>query len=114
MPLLSESHDVLPVHRRILAFSFVGWIFDFYDLLLLSFLVSSTTLTKDLALSRDEVSVLLGTALAFTAGGGLFRRGAAARSRPQTPLGGTTILSRGGNLTARESHSLSVSAPSPA
>src|ERR671922_113149 len=67
MPLLSESRDVLPIHRRILAFSFIGWIFDFYDLLLLSFLVSSTTLTKDLALSRDEVSVLLGTALAFTA-----------------------------------------------
>ena len=68
MPLLSESRDVLPVHRRILAFSFVGWIFDFYNLLLLSFLVSSTTIAKDLALSRDQVSLLLGTALAFTAG----------------------------------------------
>src|SRR5438445_2187775 len=52
-----------------ISFSFIGWIFDFYDLLLLSFLVSSTTLTKDLALSRDQVSVLLGTALAFTAVG---------------------------------------------
>src|SRR5260221_2085827 len=52
MPLLSESPTVLPIHRKILAFSFIGWIFDFYDLLLLSFLVSSTTLTKDLALGR--------------------------------------------------------------
>src|SRR5947199_7525015 len=71
VPLLSESPHVLPIHRKILGFAFIGWIFDFYDLLLLSFLVSSTTLMKDLALSRDEVSVLLGTALAFTAVGGL-------------------------------------------
>ena len=40
MTLLSESPTVLPIHRKILAFSFIGWIFDFYDLLLLSFLVS--------------------------------------------------------------------------
>src|SRR5437867_6103005 len=70
MSLLSESLTVLPIHRKILAFSFIGWIFDFYDLLLLSFLVASTSLTKDLALSRDDVAVLLGTALAFTAVGG--------------------------------------------
>src|SRR6266545_4988584 len=57
--LLSESPTVLPIHRKILAFSFIGWIFDFYDLLLLSFLVASTSLTKDLALSRADVSVLL-------------------------------------------------------
>src|SRR5437867_4803939 len=71
MSLLSESLTVLPIHRKILAFSFIGWIFDFYDLLLLSFLVASTSLTKDLALTRDDVAVLLGTALAFTAVGGL-------------------------------------------
>src|SRR5436309_15986377 len=69
--LLSEYEDVQPIHRKILAFSFIGWIFDFYDLLLLSFVVSSTSLVKDLALSRDHVGVLLGTALAFTAVGGL-------------------------------------------
>src|SRR2546428_2962139 len=71
MTLLSESSDVLPIHRKIHAITFIGWIFDFYDLLLLSFLVASTSLTKDLSLSAYDVSVLLGTALAFTAVGGL-------------------------------------------
>ncbi len=56
MPLLSESPTVLPIHRKILAFSFIGWIFDFYDLLLLSFLISSssTSIVKDLALDAER------------------------------------------------------------
>lgn len=70
--LLNESPTVLPVHRKILAFALIGWIFDFYDLMLLSFVIASTTIVKDLALSPYEVSILLGTSLAFTAVGGFF------------------------------------------
>ena len=91
MALLSESPIVLPIHRKILAFSFIGWIFDFYDLLLLSFLVSSTTIVKDLALAPNEVSMLLGTALAFTAVGS-FIGGAMADRFGRKPLLMMTIL----------------------
>jgi len=89
--LLSESPVVLPIHRKILAFSFIGWIFDFYDLLLLTFLISTTTLKSDLALTTEQVSILLGTALAFTAVGG-FVGGALGDRYGRKPLLMITIL----------------------
>ncbi len=91
MPLLSESSIVLPIHRKILTFSFIGWIFDFYDLLLLTFVVASTSVATDLSLSTYRVSVLLGTALPLTAVGGLLG-GALADRYGRKPLLMLTIL----------------------
>src|SRR4051812_50149851 len=86
MALLSDSREILPIHRKILGFTFIGWIFDFYDLLLLTFLVSSTSLVRDLGLSRGETGLLLGTALAFTAGGGVIGGAGPACYRRKTLL----------------------------
>lgn len=69
--LLSESAEPQKVHRKILTFAWIGWIFDFYDLLLLSYVITSTSLPRDLGLSREQVGLLLGSALGFSAVGGL-------------------------------------------
>ena len=90
-PLLSESPDVLPIHRKILAFSFIGWIFDFYDLLLLTYVVATTPLKSDLGLTDPDVSLVLGIGLAFTAVGGLFG-GALSDKYGRKPLLMLTIL----------------------
>jgi MFS transporter, putative metabolite:H+ symporter len=70
--LLSESPHILPIHRKILAFNYLGWLFDFYDLMLLSFMIASNSQVNDLGLTRYEISVVLGIGVAFTAVGGLF------------------------------------------
>ena len=69
--LLSESKETLPIHRRILFFTWLGWIFDFYDLYLLSLLLASTTLASDLGMSTSEQAWLLGSSLGASALGGL-------------------------------------------
>lgn len=89
--LLSDSKEPQAVHRKILTFAWVGWIFDFYDLLLLSYVITSTTLPKDLGLSRDQVALLLGSALGFSAVGGLVC-GALADRFGRRPMLMATIL----------------------
>ncbi len=66
---LNEADAPSRPHFVILAMSWAGWLFDFYDLMLLSFLL--LPIRKTLGLSDVSLSLLLGAALAATAAGGI-------------------------------------------
>jgi MFS family permease len=66
---LNQSDKPTGRHYVILAMSWAGWLFDFYDLMLFSFLL--VPIKRDLGLSDTQLSLLLGMSLASTAVGGL-------------------------------------------
>ena len=68
--LLNQTEKPTRQHYLILAMAWAGWVFDFYDLMLLSFLL--VAIKRDLGLADTELSLLLGVSLATTALGGLF------------------------------------------
>ena len=68
-PLLNESTTVTGEHRRILLMSWAGWVFDFYDLILYTFLL--IPIGQELGLSKVQLSFVLGSSLAATAAGGV-------------------------------------------
>ncbi len=67
--LLNQREEITRHHITILGMAWAGWLFDFYDLMLLSFLL--VPIKRDLGLSNWELSFLLGTTLAATAAGGI-------------------------------------------
>ena len=67
--LLSEHKKPSSKHFRILLMSWAGWTFDFYDLILYTFLL--IPIKKELHLTDVEVSFVLGASLASTAVGGI-------------------------------------------
>jgi MFS family permease len=68
-PLLSEHEKPTKLHYEILFMSWAGWVFDFYDLILFTFLL--IPLGSELGLSRLTLSYVLGASLAATAIGGV-------------------------------------------
>jgi len=66
---LNESERPTRQHWVILGMCWSGWLFDFYDLMLFSFLL--VPIQKSLSMSETELSLLLGTSLAATALGGI-------------------------------------------
>ncbi|HTY36327.1 MAG TPA: MFS transporter [Bacteroidota bacterium] len=68
-PLLNESLKPGRQHFEILLMSWAGWVFDFYDLILFTFLL--IPIGKELQLSNVELSYVLGISLAATAIGGV-------------------------------------------
>ncbi|MBN1199526.1 MAG: MFS transporter [Bacteroidales bacterium] len=67
--LLNESPTITRQHYRILGLSWAGWVFDFYDLILFTFLL--IMIRQDFHLTDIEISYILGASLAATAVGGI-------------------------------------------
>jgi MFS family permease len=66
---LNEAVKPTRTHYRILFMSWAGWVFDFYDLILYTFLL--IPIGRELHLSNVELSYVLGASLAATAVGGV-------------------------------------------
>ena len=69
MPLLSEYEKPTRQHFHILLMSWAGWVFDFYDLILFTFLL--IPIGQELQISNVELSFILGASLAATSVGGV-------------------------------------------
>ena len=67
--LLNEFEKPSKLHYKILFMSWAGWVFDFYDLMLFSWLL--IPIGKELQLTKIELSLVLGFSLAATAIGGV-------------------------------------------
>lgn len=67
--LLNQYQKPVRVHYKILGLSWAGWVFDFYDLILFTFLI--IPIGSELQLSQLTLSYALGGSLAATAVGGV-------------------------------------------
>ena len=94
--LLCESPRITAVHRRILVLAFLGWTFDFYDLILYTFLTRG--ISADLGLTRMGHGYALGLSFAATAVGGVASGLLADRFGRRTLVSWTILLYSLGSL----------------
>lgn len=66
---LNESKTITSTHYKILFMSWAGWVFDFYDLILFTFLL--IPIAAEYGFSGIQMSWILGASLAATAVGGV-------------------------------------------
>ena len=67
--LLNESDTLTSQHYKILGMSWAGWVFDFYDLILFTFLL--IPISAEYHFTNIQMSYVLGASLAATAVGGV-------------------------------------------
>jgi MFS family permease len=67
--LLNQYEKPTWTHYKILGLSWAGWVFDFYDLILFTFLI--IPIGQELHISNLMLSYALGVSLAATAAGGV-------------------------------------------
>lgn len=94
--LLAEAPRPTAVQRRILLLALLGWTFDFYDLILYTFLTRD--ITAELGLTRLDHSVALGISFAATAAGGIASGFLADRFGRRTVVSWTILLYSAGSL----------------
>ncbi|MGZ3431456.1 MAG: MFS transporter [Isosphaeraceae bacterium] len=87
---LNESEKPTGKHYVILGMSWAGWLFDFYDLMMFSFLL--IPIKETLGLSDASLSLLLGSTLAATALGGILFGYLADRFGRKTVLSWTILV----------------------
>ena len=87
---LNQYEKPVKSHYVILGMSWAGWLFDFYDLILFSFL--TIPIQKTLGLSNAALSFILGASLAATAAGGMIFGYLADRFGRKTVLSWTILI----------------------
>ena len=92
------SQDTRPFPTKLFLFAFFGWVFDFYDLVLLGFL--KTAVGESLHLSHEAEAWTLGVALGASGLGGITAGALADRIGKRTMLASTIFLYSLGSLVA--------------
>jgi MFS family permease len=100
--LLNRSERPTGRHYVILGMAWAGWLFDFYDLMLLSFLL--VPIKRDLKLGDYELSLILGITLASTAVGGIIFGALADRFGRKRVLTWTMLTYSAGTFLCGVSH----------
>jgi MFS family permease len=94
--MLADEDRLTPAHRKILFLAWAGWIFDFYDLILYSFLL--VPISREMGLTPMQHSWVMGLSLGMTAVGGILCGMLADRFGRRPVLQGTIILYSVGTL----------------
>ncbi|MGC8669315.1 MAG: MFS transporter [Chthonomonadales bacterium] len=94
--LLNQAPKPTRTHYVILAMAWAGWVFDFYDLMLLSSLL--VAIKKNLGFADWELSLILGATLASTAIGGILFGALADRFGRKPVLAWTMLVYSFGTL----------------
>src|SRR5881397_2554850 len=94
--LLNQGERLGRQHLAILGACWAGWLFDFYDLILFSFLL--VPIRRSLGLSTPTVAVLLGASLGATAVGGLICGWLADRFGRKAVLGWSILVYSAGTF----------------